>query len=52
MKELNLPEGYVPCCAVILGHTDETYEPREIPIDRIRTDYAFSFSSHQSRGQR
>ena len=39
LKELKLPEGYVPCCAVILGHTNETYEPREIPIDRIRTDY-------------
>ena len=39
VKELKLPEGYVPCCAVILGHTDETYELREIPIGRIRTDY-------------
>ena len=38
LKELYLPEGYVPCCAVILGHTDETYELREIQIDRIRTD--------------
>ena len=39
LKELELPEGYVPCCAVILGHTDETYELREIPMDRIKTDY-------------
>ena len=39
VKKLNLPEGYVPCCAVILGHTDETYELREIPMDRIKTDY-------------
>ena len=39
VKELNLPEDYVPCCAVILGHTNETYELREIPMDRIRTDY-------------
>ena len=39
LRELKLPEGYVPCCAVILGHTDEIYEPREIPMDRIRTDY-------------
>ena len=39
LKELKLPEGYVPCCAVILGRTDEIYEPREIPMDRIRTDY-------------
>ena len=27
------------CCAVILGHTDETYDPREIPMNHIRTDY-------------
>ena len=39
VKELNLPEEYVPCCAVILGHTDEAYELREIPMDRIRTEY-------------
>ena len=39
LKELNLPEGYAPCCAVILGHTDETYDLREIPTDRIRTAY-------------
>ena len=39
VKELNLPKGYVPCCAVILGHTNETYELREIPMDRIKTDY-------------
>ena len=39
VKELNLPEGYVPCCAVILGRTDETYDLREIPMDRIRTVY-------------
>ena len=39
VKELKLPEGYVPCCAVILGRTDETYELREVPMDRIKTDY-------------
>lgn len=35
LKELNLPEGFVPCCAVTLGKTDYTYEAREIPMDRI-----------------
>lgn len=35
LKELNLPEGFIPCCAVTLGKTDYTYEEREIPIDRI-----------------
>ena len=39
LAELKLPEGYVPCCAVILGHTDEIYELREVPMDRIRTEY-------------
>ena len=39
LKQLNLPEGYIPCCVVILGRTDETYEPQEIPMDRIKTDY-------------
>lgn len=39
LKELNLPEGMVPCCAIILGHTDEKYELREIPENRIKTNY-------------
>jgi len=39
VAELNLPEGMVPCCAVALGHTDETYTLREIPADRIATAY-------------
>lgn len=36
VKELNLPEGYTPCCGIILGKTDEKYEVREIP-ERIKT---------------
>lgn len=39
LAELNLPEGFVPCCSVTLGKTQETYELREIPANRIRTDY-------------
>lgn len=39
MKELNLPEGMVPCCAIALGHTNEKYEVREIPENRIKTEY-------------
>ena len=38
LGELNLPEGFTPCCAVTLGKTDYTYEIREIPIDRIATN--------------
>ena len=37
VKELNLPEGYKPCCSVILGKTNEVYQPREIPENRIKT---------------
>jgi len=39
LKELNLPEGMVPCCAIILGHTDEKYELRNIPENKIKTNY-------------
>lgn len=35
LAELNLPEGFIPCCALCLGKTQETYTPREIPSDRI-----------------
>ena len=35
LKELHLPEGFTPCCGVVLGKTDYTYEEREIPMDRI-----------------
>ncbi|MGN0814161.1 MAG: nitroreductase family protein [Candidatus Coproplasma sp.] len=39
IKELNLPEGYVPCCALALGKTQETYAEREIPEDRLKINY-------------
>ena len=39
LKELNLPEGFVPCCAIILGHTDEKYELRDIPENKIKTNF-------------
>lgn len=39
VAELNLPEGYSPCCSIILGKTNEKYEPREIPEERIKTFY-------------
>lgn len=35
LSELKLPEGFIPCCAICLGKTEEKYEPREIPADRI-----------------
>ncbi len=39
LAELNLPDGMVPCCAIILGHTDEKYTTRDIPENRIRTEF-------------
>ena len=35
LKELNLPEGFIPCCAIGLGKTDCKYEIRDIPENRI-----------------
>ena len=37
-RELDLPEGFTPCCAVALGKTEYVYEQREIPIDMIATN--------------
>lgn len=39
MKGLGLPEGMTPCCAIALGHMDEAYVVREIPENRIKTEY-------------
>lgn len=35
IQKLQLSEGFLPCCAVTLGHTEYHYEEREIPMDRI-----------------
>lgn len=32
---LGLPAGFVPCCGVALGETDQQYAPRDIPAGRI-----------------
>lgn len=39
VKELNLPDGFTPCCGIVLGKTDESYSEREIPRDRIDVDF-------------
>lgn len=39
MNELKVPQGMAPCCAIALGKMNEKYEPREIPEDRIKTEY-------------
>lgn len=36
---LGLPNGFVPCCAVALGRTTQTYTAREIPTNRIEKNY-------------
>lgn len=35
LTELNLPEDFIPCCAIALGKTDCTYELKDIPVDKI-----------------
>lgn len=39
VAKLNLPAAHVPCCAVTLGDTDDTFSKREIPTDRIAVAY-------------
>ena len=38
LAKLALPEGMVPCCAVIVGKSGEKYEPRDT-FGRLRTTY-------------
>lgn len=35
IKKLDIPEGFTPCCGLILGKSDEKYEPRDFPENRI-----------------
>ena len=37
--QLDLPEGFEPCCGIVLGKTNETYEKREFPENRITKNY-------------
>ena len=37
LAELNLPEGFLPCCAIALGKTAETYAERDVQDNRIMT---------------
>lgn len=32
LARLPIPEGMIPVCSVVLGQTDESYQPREIPV--------------------
>lgn len=37
-KKLGIPEGYTALGSLILGETEETYEPRDIPDHRFETN--------------
>lgn len=39
VKELHLPEGFVPCSSLIVGKTEESYGLRDIPLERIGCDF-------------
>lgn len=39
LAEVNLPEGFSPCCGMILGKTEETYAAREVAEGKIATAY-------------
>ncbi len=38
-SKLAIPENMVPCCAIALGKIDEKYEIRDIPHERIKTEF-------------
>lgn len=37
--QLELPDGFIPACGIILGQTEEEYMRRDIPEDRIRRSF-------------
>ncbi len=39
VRQLSLPEGFSPCCGIVLGVTAETYADRVIPDQRIAINY-------------
>lgn len=39
LGELSIPEGKTPCCAIIIGVTDEKYTLRKIEDKRISVSY-------------
>lgn len=39
IKELEIPNGFTPSCAIALGVSEEAYSPREIPENRIAINY-------------
>ncbi len=39
VAKLNLPEGHVPCCGIVIGETSVEFAERDIPEDRIAVSY-------------
>lgn len=39
IERLELPEGFVPCCGIVLGETKEKYVSRDIPENRVGVNY-------------
>lgn len=39
VAKLKLPQGFTPVCAIALGKTEEKYEKRTIPANRIAVNY-------------
>ena len=39
IEKLNLPEGFTPCCGIILGKFDGKYEERNIQSTRVTSNY-------------
>lgn len=39
VTQLNLPEGFTPCCGMIFGKTEEVYSFRQTAEDKIATAY-------------
>ncbi len=39
VKSLELPDGFVACCGVVLGETTEKYSLRDIPENRVAINY-------------
>lgn len=38
-KKLELPDGFVPCCGIVIGETTEKYSICSIPEDKVSTNY-------------
>jgi nitroreductase len=39
LKKLDLPQGFLPCCGVVIGETDEHFKEKSIPLNQIAVEY-------------